>query len=386
MVSQTSVRIAQSSAQDLELAVQELHAGLVQPAMALVVIFCSSAYDRPLLATAITRLFADTLVVGCTTAGEIGPAGMQKNSLVGVSFSADTFHAVVGLITDLQHFETQDVRKFAQKLLQDLEAQAPLANNQNSFGFLLIDGLSVREEPVIQALQTHLSIIPLVGGSAGDNLRLKNTHVFLNGRFYQDSAVLLLLNTALPFKIFKTQHFVPSEQRMVVTAADISRRVVMELNGLPAAYEYARLLGIDVSDLNARHFAASPVVVTIAGNHYVRSIQRANPDQSLTFYCAIEEGLVLRMAHGVDLLENLRQTFALVRAEIGPPQLTLAFDCVLRRLELDQQGLTAFAGKLLCENQAVGFNTYGEQYRGIHANQTFAAIAIGNVSHESEYV
>jgi hypothetical protein len=386
MVSQTSVRIAQSSAPDLELAVRELHAGLVQPAMALVVIFCSSAYDRPLLAAAIAQLFGDTPVVGCTTAGEIGPTGIQNNSMVGVSFSADAFHAVAGLITDLQHFDMQDVRKFAQKLLQDLEAQAPQANSQNSFGFLLIDGLSVREEPVIQALQTQLSIIPLVGGSAGDSLHLESTHVFLNGRFYQDSAVLLLINTALPFKIFKTQHFVPSEQRMVVTAADVSCRVVMELNGLPAAYEYARLLGVEVSDLNARHFAASPVVVTIAGSHYVRSIQRVNPDQSLTFYCAIEEGLVLRMAHGVDLLDNLRQTFALVRAEIGPPQLTLAFDCVLRRLELDQQGLTAFAGELLCENRAVGFNTYGEQYRGIHVNQTFAAVAIGHMGHENEYV
>ncbi|MBD9358882.1 nitric oxide-sensing protein NosP [Methylomonas albis] len=386
MLSQTSVRIAQSTAPDLELAVHELHAGLVQPAMALVVIFCASVYDRPRLAAAITQLFGDTQVVGCTTAGEIGPTGIQNNSLVGVSFSADAFHAVAGLITDLQHFETQDVRKFAQKLLQDLEAQAPQANSQNSFGFLLIDGLSVREEPVIQALQTQLSIIPLVGGSAGDSLHLKSTHVFLNGRFYQDSAILLLINTSLPFKIFKTQHFMPTEQRMVVTAADVSRRAVMELNGLPAAYEYARLLGVEVNDLNARHFAASPVVVTIAGNHYVRSIQRANPDQSLTFYCAIEEGLVLRMAHGVDLLENLRQTFALVRSEIGQPQLTLAFDCVLRRLELDQQGLTALAGELLRENQAVGFNTYGEQYCGVHVNQTFAAIAIGNVSHESEYV
>ena len=42
-------------------------------------------------------------------------------------------------------------------------------------------------------------------------------------------------STPFPFRIFKTQHFVCDEERLVVTAADPATRTVSEINGLPAA-------------------------------------------------------------------------------------------------------------------------------------------------------
>lgn len=191
--------------------------------------------------------------------------------------------------------------------------------------------------------------------------------------------MLLLVHTSLPFKIFKAQHFVPTAERLVVTLADAERRIVYEINGLPAAPEYARLIGVSVEALNPAHFAAAPVVVAIDGTFYVRAIRSANQDQSLTFYCAIEEGLVLRVARGVDPIESLQQAFADVRAEIGQPQVVVACDCILRKLELIQRGLAAQAEQILIDNNVIGFNTYGEQFRGVHVNQTFAAVAIGEI-------
>lgn len=38
----------------------------------------------------------------------------------------------------------------------------------SSFALLLIDGPSIREEPVTRAMQSTLGKIPLIGGSAGD--------------------------------------------------------------------------------------------------------------------------------------------------------------------------------------------------------------------------
>ena len=185
-----------------------------------------------------------------------------------------------------------------------------------------------------RTLQEALGGLPLVGGSAGDGLHFGRTSVYFDGSFHSDSAVLTLLTTRLPFKLFKTQHFVATTERIVVTEADAARRVVKEINGLPAAAEYAHVLGLDVRDLDPNRFAARPVVVMIDGAPYVRSIQSANPDGSLTFFCAIEKGLVLRVAKGGDLVENLEQVFAGIRAEIGPPQLVLGCDCVLRKLEI----------------------------------------------------
>ncbi len=92
---------------------------------------------------------------------------------------------------------------------------------------------------------------------------------------------------------FRTQHFVESDKRMVVTRADPGRRIVSEVNGKPAAREFARLVGLDVTELTPMIFATHPVVVRVGGQYFVRSIAKVNADDSLTFFCAIDEGIVL---------------------------------------------------------------------------------------------
>jgi hypothetical protein len=372
-----NIRTAQSCATEARLAVEEFHATVAQPNMELVIFFCSSVYDLDVLAAEMNRLFAGIQVVGCTTAGEIGPAGYHQHSLSGASFHVGSCVAVSGRLDRLNQFNIPKGHDFAQALLQRLESKVPQTGPDNSFALLLIDGLSLREEPVAHALQYALGKIPLVGGSAGDDQKFEKTYIYSDGRFHTDSAALILINTALPFKIFKTQHFVPTDKRMVVTQADPAKRIVTEINGLPAAKEYARLAGIDVHDLNPMRFAASPVVVMINGIDYVRSIQKANPDGSLTFFCAIEEGLVLRVANGVDLVNNLEQTFDKIRAQIGQPQLVIGCDCILRNLEISQSGLKNRVEEILKRNNTIGFSSYGEQFHGVHINQTLTGIAIG---------
>jgi hypothetical protein len=243
---------------------------------------------------------------------------------------------------------------------------------------MMIDGLSKREESVTHALQHALGNIKLFGGSAGDDQQFLRTYMFSEGRFHNDSAELILISTSLPFHIFKTQHFVSTDERLVVTQADTARRTVIEINGLPAAEEYARLVGVDVHELNPMRFAASPVVVVIDGTDYVRSIQKANPDGSLTFFCAIDEGVVFRVAHGVGLVNNLEQTFDKIRAELGKPQLVIGCDCILRKLEVEQNGMNERVAQIFSSNNTIGFNSYGEQYHGVHVNQTLTGIAIGS--------
>lgn len=58
-----------------------------------------------------------------------------------------------------------------------------------------------------------------------------------------DATVLARAHTALPFRVFETQHFVVTDRRVVVGAADPERRIVHETDGLPAAEAYARGVG-----------------------------------------------------------------------------------------------------------------------------------------------
>lgn len=380
MVSTAPIRRGHSTEPDPIQAVQAFHAQVVQDDPAVVLFFCSSHYDLDALAAEMHRLFADTLVVGCTTAGEIGPEGYLDHSLSGASLPAENFQVVSGLIHPLHNFEIAQGQDFVHGLMRHLEALTPAASAINSFAFLMIDGLSQQEEPVSRSLHSALGRIPMFGGSAGDDLKFDQTRVYHNGRFYEDSAALVLATSQAPFRIFKTQHFSATDQRMVVTAADVSRRMVFEINGLPAAEEYARLVGADINDLNPMRFATSPVVVLIDGQEYVRSIQKVNPDGSLTFYCAIDEGIVLRVAHGVDLIDNLKHSLESIQQDIGTPELVLACDCILRNLEITQDGSKSRVSPLLQSFHTVGFSTYGEQYAGVHVNQTFTGLAIGSAS------
>jgi hypothetical protein len=136
-----------------------------------------------------------------------------------------------------------------------------------------------------------------------------------------------------------------------------------------------------VRTLDRARFAAQPVLVLVDGANYVRSIQKANPDGSLTYYCAIEEGIILRGACGVDLVGNLEEAFAGIRAEIGNPQLVVASDCILRKLEMTEHGLVDRVEQVFRDNNTVGFGSYGEQYLGVHVNQTLTGIAIGESFH-----
>lgn len=380
------IRRAQSCATDARQAVREFHAAVTQSDMVLVIFFCSCEYDLDALSDEMDSLFTDVPVVGCAAAGEIGPAGYLDHSLTGVSFSSSNFVAAVGRLDGLRQFEISSVRLLVQDLLRDLEGRSPTANADNTFALQLLDGLSFHEEPVTRVLQHELDKVPLIGGSAGDGLSFEKTRIFHDGCFHSDCAVLVLVSTPLPFKPFMTHHFVAAEQRMVVTSADPKRRLVHEIDGKPAVLAYAELVGADIDKLGPLHFATSPIVVVIGGASYVRSIGEARMDGSLKFFCAIDEGMVLRIARGTDLVENLRRVFAGIADEIGPPQVVISSDCILRRLEIVHNDLQSDVADILEQNRTIGFSSYGEQYRGFHVNQTFTGIAIGGTGMGPEHV
>ena len=127
-------------------------------------------------------------------------------------------------------------------------------------------------------------------------------------------------------------------------------------------------------------FATHPVVVQLGGDYYVRSIQRVNSDESLSFFCAIDEGIVLTVATRLDLLGDLEHALRDVTDRIGPPGVVLACDSVLRNIELGQTGMRDRAAELMAAHNVVGFCSYGEQFNEIHVNQTFTGVAIGEKS------
>ncbi len=359
-------------------AIDELSPSLLAADPVLVVLFCSSHHDLPAVAAQVRARLPGVPVIGCTTAGELTPFGYMDGSISAVAFPKGDFAATIGRFDHVSRFEIGDARPRVRELLAEAEdAAIGMGPDARNVALFLVDGLCVKEELIISALHDALGGLPLIGGSAGDDMRFEQTHVLHDGEFHVDAGVLLILTTTRPFKVFRNQHFVHSDEKMVVTQADPTRRIVTEINAEPAAREYARMVGLEGEPLTPMIFASYPVVVRVGGEYYVRSIQKVNEDESLTFFCAIDEGIVLTVATGVDIVRNLEELFEGLTAEIGKPELILAFDCVFRSLELEQKQLKHAASKVLASQNVVGFCTYGEQFNAMHVNQTFTGLAIG---------
>jgi hypothetical protein len=376
-ISACSIRLGGTGETDPARAAKALARQIGQDAMGLAVFFASSRYDLDALGAALAREFGPVPLIGCTTAGEIGLEGYSEGGMSGFSFGADDITAEIGLLDNVTQLQPRQGQSFAFDLRRRLLLRHAQLCPEHSFAVMLVDGLCMHEENIARALYDGLGGLPMVGGSAGDDLRFQRTAVYHQGRFHHDAAVLLAAATPYHTTSFKTQHFVCGARRLVVTAADPSRRLVTEINGSPAAEEYARVVGLDPTQLSPMVFSAHPMAVKVGGADFVRSVQKVNDDGSMTFYCAIDEGIVFNIAEGVDMVANLRSLFERIEDQIGRPRLIIGCDCILRKLEMSQKGLTPEVAEIMASRNVVGFSTYGEQFRGMHVNQTFTGIAFG---------
>jgi hypothetical protein len=353
-------------------ALRQIERALGPGPFALILLFLSPQGDPAALAAEAEARFPLTPVIGCTTAGEISAEGYAEGQIVALGFPAALFATERLFIPDLTALHPESLVSEMIRARQRLAALRP--EWEGEFAFLMVDGMSLREDELAAALAMGLGPVPLFGGSAGDGMRFHRTFVLHGGRAHRNAAVLTFLRSRCPVRVFNLDHLIPTATRMVVTEADPSQRIVRRINAEPAALEYARLLGKDPAQLTTFTFAAHPVVVRIGGRHHVRSIQSMAPNGDLVFFSAIDEGLVLTLAEPQDMAVHLEQALAGL-AEGGPPAAILACDCILRRMEAQEKQRYGAVSALLRQHGVTGFSTYGEQVNSMHVNQTMTGVA-----------
>jgi hypothetical protein len=382
------IAVAMSRESDVDEAVAEIRSALPSDDLALLIVYFGARYNAGTLARTLATAFPGVQVAGCSTAGEMTPEGISDNTIVVAGLARSAFTVVSRCLTGLATLAVREAQQFAADAVREhrqktggisIQFNDPGTEGipEQTFALLLTDGMCHLEEKLVCALSGSLHNIPLIGGSAGDGLRFRNTQVIHGGKAYSDAAVFALITCRFPMMTFSCSHFSPTPIKLVVTSADVDRRIVRELNGAPAAAEYAAAVGLEGQPLSASCFAAHPVVVRVGGGYYVRSIKQVNEDGSLSFLCAIDEGIVLSLARANDIVGSAERTFEKVRASIGAPRLVLAFECVYRRVEAELQQADRKLSDIYRNNNVVGFHTYGEQFKTLHLNQTFSGIAIG---------
>ncbi|MFV0409928.1 MAG: FIST N-terminal domain-containing protein [Paracoccus sp. (in: a-proteobacteria)] len=360
-----------SAAAEPAQAIKEISTAIGSQPLALLCLFLSPEYACPAFAAAATARFPGTLIIGCTTAGEITPAGMRDNSVVAIGFSAAHFSAEAACINP------EDAPADLAERVLDLIAAAPDGDHAlpYRFAFLLNDGLARHEDHVVSAVSPSLGDIAHFGGSAGDGLEFSQTWLLWEGAFRQNISILTLIRSRLPIKVFRIENFSPGPIRMVVTEADPATRLVSRINDEPAAEEYARLIGYSPDRLSPFIFAAHPVLVQAGGDYHVRAIQKVEENGEIRFFSAVDKGLVLTMAERHDLLKHLDGSLQHL-TQGRQVEAMLGFDCVLRKIEVTSAQLVDEMSDLMRRHRVIGFNTYGEQHGAMHVNQTFTGVAI----------
>ncbi len=373
----SGVRIVSTAETDVGAAMAELRRSLGDGEFQHLVIFFSLEHDPEHLAKALAESFPGVSVSGCSTAGEITPVGMMKGGIVVLAFPREGFRIHADLIADIGELGIEGAAHVVRKLKGQIAERIPGRLGDRVFALMLVDGLSNAEERLVAAVHWAMDDVQLVGGSAGDGLSFNRTSLLHNGQVVTGASILLMVETDVPFRVFKTENFAPTDIKLVVTAADSENRIVHELNAEPAAHEYAAAIGLLPDDLGPFSFASYPLVVKVGGDYYCRSIRNMNPDGSLSFFCAIDEGLVFTVARPQDMLRSTAEALDRIEKDLGGIDFVIGFDCILRRLDAEARQIRHEVDALYQRYGVVGFHTYGEQFNAMHLNQTLTGIAFG---------
>ena len=352
----------------------------------LLIVFCSAAYDLDQLLAGIASEAPGTPLIGCSTAGEIATAGPSDASVVIVAIGGPGFSVATGAGTDSTGSLRQATTTAVEACMGSLDRRA------HSVLLLLTDGLGGDQMEVVRGAYAVVGAeIPLVGGCAGDDLRMKSTFQLFGERALRDSVVAAAVSSDAPIGIGVQHGWRRVGEPMLVTSSDGSR--VHSLDDEPALDVYLRRLGAPAAahhDAGAftRFALTHPLGISHRSGEEVRFVAGADfDDRSLGCIASVPQGGLAWIMEGDEDSVLEATDGACVEAVAGlsgePPLGLVAFDCIARRGVLGEPGIrreidriAAFAGGA----PVAGFYTYGEiarttGMRGFH-NQTLVVLAL----------
>ncbi len=353
---------------------------------ALLVVFCWDGYDHEALLDGVRSVSGDVALIGCSTAGEISMAGAGDASVVVTAFGGPGFRVATGA-ANAADLGLRDASAVAARCAADLPP------GDHRLLLLLTDGLGGDMEEIVRgAYQEVGAALPLVGGCAGDGLRMEQTVQLHGPDVLRHSVVAAAISSEAPFGIGVRHGWSRVGDPLLVTASEDNR--VLELDDQPALDVYLERLG---APPDAGHDAAAftrfatthPLGLQRRRGEQVRCVNEADfearalvcagqvPQGGLTWAMEGDEASVLEAS-----ATACRDALASLDGQ--PPLGLLAFDCIGRRGVLGEHGIQREVERIttIAEGAPVaGFYTYGEIARthgqsGLH-NQTLVVLAIG---------
>ncbi len=354
----------------------------------LLLVFCSVRHDVPALLEAVRRrAAAGTLVVGCSTMGELTGAGPLDGGVVVMALGG-AFEARVRVSRDAS----------ADRRTAGAQVAAAFDDLTLPQGVLLLlcDGLTGQQHEVVRGAHSVVgAAVPMVGGCAADDLTYTATTQFAGDgtgvEVLTDAVVGVALGSHGAFGIGVEHGWSKNGVPLVVTSSRDG--VIEQLDGRPAVDAYFEHTGL------SRELLDDPVALRAAAFHWplglsrrsgedLRVLHAADPDTGLTCLADVPQGALVwvMQAESERLIAAGRRSVvtALEALDGAPAAGVLVFDCGARRSRFDADELREEVAQIAAAAGPValgGLYTYGEiartsGARGMH-HLTCVTLAIG---------
>jgi hypothetical protein len=368
----------------LEAAGQALAAG-TDPR--LLTVFSSVTYDLRELLAGIAEVAGGVPLIGCSTAGEIATGGPGDASVVVMALGGDGF----SVCTAAASGASDRLREAGAHVAACLDG---VEERPHRVLMLLTDGLSGDQQEVVRGAHSVVGAgVPLVGGCAGDDLKMESTYQLHDGELLEDSVVAAAIASDGPLGIGVRHGWRRVGDAMLVTHSCGNR--VLALDDRPALDVYLdRLDAPEEARLDPAAFTRFALTHPLglarrSGEDHVRFVGEADFEQrSLVCIAEVPQGGMAWPMEG-DVESVLSATDAACHDALAPldggqPLGMLAFDCIARRGVLGDGGISTEVARVARGTEdapMAGFYTYGEIARthgvtGFH-NQTLVLLALG---------
>jgi hypothetical protein len=352
----------------------------------LLIVFCSDRYDLNALLAGVNEHADGAAVIGCSTAGEIATEGPGDASVVAIALGGEGFSVATAAATGA----SADLRGAGERAAACIGG---VDGRDHRVVVLLTDGLAGNQQEIVRGAHSVLGAgVPLVGGCAGDDLKMSRTFQLAGDQVLTDSVVAAAIGSDAPFGIGVRHGWRRVGEPVLVTRS--GGNSVFELDEQPALDVYLqRLHAPEAVWEDARAFTRFAATHPLglgrrSGEDHVRFIGEADfENRSLGCIAEIPQAALAWFMEG-DAESVMSATDSACADALGPlgsvpPLGMIAFDCIARRGVLGEEGIHEEIARLSSATvgaPVAGFYTYGEIARtrgagGFH-NQTLVVLAL----------
>lgn len=361
---------------DIPSAIEGKNAGLI-------ICFYGSDFDY----TELYHTLKNTKIpfIGCMDIARFSNAQYQfeTDSVAVMTISKDILEKVGIIAYDMRkttsnHAMYQTSKDEYASALKKLGFDLESPDMEREFSINILYGLQSANS--VLSAQNEVSLfLQSVGGSSGGKLDFKSSSVICSkGMGAIGATAVVRLKPEFSFMIDRTSSFDSHEGKLVVTKL-ANPRYILEFNGKPAAIEYARIIGKNVSDLSPEVYALYTLGVEPGdGERLITSIMKDDGNNGLLTYNDLLEGTELSIYKAKTQFEDRAMKLKMLDKEklVG----YISFDCVLCYLARDAneeiEKIASLYEEILPGIPKIGFGTFSENFCGANVNQTETYLAI----------